>query len=166
MGEGRLAGAGDAGEADEKAEREVGVEFLQVVAGRAVDFDLGFGGLAALLRDGDGAGAVEPRQSAGDGRWWMGDGRWKTFGGSLAFLWHVELLTWNFALKDQRPAVLAGPGADVDELVGGAHDGFLVLDDDQGVALVAEAVHHADEALDVAGVEADGGFVEDEQGVC
>jgi hypothetical protein len=40
-----------------------------------------------------------------------------------------------------------------------------VLDDDQGVALVAEAVHHADEALDVAGVEADGGFVEDEQGV-
>ena len=44
------------------------------------------------------------------------------------------------------------------------HDGLFVFDDDEGVALVAEAVHDADEALDVAGVEADGGFVEHEQG--
>jgi hypothetical protein len=35
---------------------------------------------------------------------------------------------------------------------------------DQGVSLVAEAVHDADEAVDVARVEADGGFVEDEEG--
>ena len=49
-------------------------------------------------------------------------------------------------------------------MVGGAHDGLLVLDDDEGVALVAEAVHDADEAVDVARVEADGGFVEDEEG--
>jgi hypothetical protein len=40
---------------------------------------------------------------------------------------------------------------------------LLVLDDNEGVALVAEAVHDADESVDVARVEADGGFVEDEQ---
>jgi hypothetical protein len=49
-------------------------------------------------------------------------------------------------------------------VVGGEHDGLLVLDDDKGVALVAEAVHDADEAVDVARVEADGGLVEDEEG--
>ena len=68
------------------------------------------------------------------------------------------------ALVDDVAAVLSRAGAEVDEVVGGAHDGFLVLDDDEGVALVAEAVHDADEALDVAGVEADGGFVEHEEG--
>ena len=38
-----------------------------------------------------------------------------------------------------------------------------MFDNDQGVSLVAEAVHDADEAVDVAGVEADGGLVEDEE---
>ena len=37
VGEGGFAGAGNAGEADEEAERDVGVEFLEVVAGRAAD---------------------------------------------------------------------------------------------------------------------------------
>ena len=64
---------------------------------------------------------------------------------------------------DELAAVFAGAGAEIDEGVGGAHHGFLVFDDDQGVALVAELVHHADEAFDVAGVQADGGFVEDEE---
>ena len=50
-------------------------------------------------------------------------------------------------------------------MIGGAHDGFLVLDDEECVAAVAQAFHDADEAADVAGVEADGGFVEDEEGV-
>jgi hypothetical protein len=52
--------------------------------------------------------------------------------------------------------------SEVDEVVSGLHDGLFVLDDDEGVALVAEAVHDADEVLDVAGVEADGGFIEHE----
>ena len=50
------------------------------------------------------------------------------------------------------------------EVVGGAHDGFLVFDDDEGVALVAKSVHDTDEPVDVAGVETDGRFVEDEKG--
>ena len=62
-------------------------------------------------------------------------------------------------------AFVASAGADFDDVIGGAHDGFLVLDDEEGVAAVAQAFHDADEAADVAGVEADGGFVEDEEGV-
>ena len=69
------------------------------------------------------------------------------------------------AAEDEFAAVFAAPGADVDEVVGGADDGFLVLDDEEGVALVAEAVHDVDEASDVARVEADAGFVEDEERV-
>ncbi len=68
-------------------------------------------------------------------------------------------------MVDQFAAVFAGAGADVEEVVGGPHDGFLVFDDDEGVALVAEAVHDADQGVDVTRMKADGGFVEDEEGV-
>jgi hypothetical protein len=37
VGEGGLAGAGDAGEAEEEAEREIGVELFEVVAGGSLD---------------------------------------------------------------------------------------------------------------------------------
>ena len=50
VGEGGFAGAGDAGEADEEAEREIDVEFLEVVAGGAADGEEFFGGLAAGVR--------------------------------------------------------------------------------------------------------------------
>ena len=65
VGEGGLAGAGNAGEAEEEAEREVGVEFAEVVAGGAADGEELFGGLAAGFRDGDGFLAGEPGKSAG-----------------------------------------------------------------------------------------------------
>ncbi len=64
VGEGGLAGAGDAGEAEEEAEREIGVEFLQVMAGGAADLDELLGGFAAGFRNGNGFLAGEPRQSA------------------------------------------------------------------------------------------------------
>ena len=69
-------------------------------------------------------------------------------------------------MVDDVAAVASGTGAEVDEVVGSLHHGLFVLDDDKGVSLVAEAVHDADEALDVAGVEADGGLVENEQRAC
>ena len=65
VGKGGLAGTGDAGEAEEEAERDVGIEFLQVVAGGSFDGENLFGGLAAGGGDGDGALAGEPGQSAG-----------------------------------------------------------------------------------------------------
>jgi hypothetical protein len=49
-------------------------------------------------------------------------------------------------------------------VVGGADDVGVVLDDEDGVAEVAEGVEDADELGGVAGVEADGGLVEDVEG--
>jgi hypothetical protein len=41
----------------------------------------------------------------------------------------------------------------------GLHDGLFVLDNDKCVSLIAESVHDADEAVNIAWVKADGGLV-------
>ena len=46
-----------------------------------------------------------------------------------------------------------------------AHDRLLVLDDEHGVAAIAQALHHADELAHVAGMQADARLVEHEEGV-
>ena len=66
-------------------------------------------------------------------------------------------------MKDDVAAMRSRRRTNVDEVVCGLHDGLLVLDNDQGVSLVAEAMHDADEAVDVSRVQADGGLVEDEE---
>jgi len=68
-------------------------------------------------------------------------------------------LIGRIPLEGDLAAVLSGLGAHVDEVVGLVHDGFVVLDDDEGVPFVAEVVHDFGEAVDVAVVEADGGFI-------
>jgi hypothetical protein len=60
-------------------------------------------------------------------------------------------------------AAAAGFGADFDDVVGGADHGLVVFDDDDGVAGVGERADDRDEAVDVARVEADAGFIEDEE---
>ena len=62
---------------------------------------------------------------------------------------------------DDVAAVRAGAGADVDQVVGGADAVLVVLDHEDGVADVAQAVERADQARVVALVQADGGLVED-----
>ena len=57
--------------------------------------------------------------------------------------------------------MLAGAGADVDDVVGRAHGLLVVLDDEHGVAEVAQAQQRVDEAPVVALVQADAGLVED-----
>ena len=52
-------------------------------------------------------------------------------------------------------AVLAGTGTDVEHAVGGLHDLGIVLDDDQRVAGIAQPLHDADDAADVARMQAD-----------
>ena len=51
------------------------------------------------------------------------------------------------ALGDDFSAVLAGLGADVEDPVGFGGDDHVVLDDDDGVAFIDEAVKDVDEAL-------------------
>ena len=65
------------------------------------------------------------------------------------------------ALGDDLAAGVAGFGAEVEDPVGLGGDGHVVLDDDDGVAFVDEAVEDVDEAADVLVVEADGGFLDE-----
>ena len=64
-------------------------------------------------------------------------------------------------LGHHAPAVRARAGAQVHQVVGRAHDVRVVLDDEHGVAQVAQAPQDAHEALRVAGVEPRGGLVQD-----
>jgi hypothetical protein len=63
--------------------------------------------------------------------------------------------------EENAAAVVAGAGAQVDDPVGVGHDGLVVLDDDDGLAGVHQAVEEGEEVLDVGEVEAGGGLVED-----
>ncbi len=57
-------------------------------------------------------------------------------------------------------AVDAGAGADVDDVVGGQDRVLVVLDDDHGVAEVAQVPQRGEQAVVVALVQADGRLVE------
>ena len=140
MDERGFAGAGDAGDAAEEAEGDVDVDAAEVVDACAGEFEVLAAGLAAVFGDGDGEAAGEI--FAGDGVWVRGD-----------FV--------DGAGGEEMAAEFAGAGAEVEEMVGGADDVGVVLDDEDGVAEVAEVFHDADELGGVAGVEADAGLVED-----
>ena len=62
---------------------------------------------------------------------------------------------------DDLAAVLACAGADVDDVIGRLDGRFVVLDDDQRIADVAEADERLDQPVVVALMQADGGLVED-----
>ena len=141
--EGGFARTGNSRDGAEDAEREFNREVFDVVVGDAFEGDVA-GGRAAFFRDGDG---FFSREVVG------GEGVFR--GGEII----------GGAAVEEVSARAAAAGADVHEFVGSADDGFLVLDDEEGVALVAEAAEDFDEARGVAGVKAHAGFVEDEEGV-
>ena len=58
------------------------------------------------------------------------------------------------------PAANARPGAEIDDVIGRPHRVFVVLDDDHRVALVAEPGERFQQAVVVAGVQADRRLVE------
>ena len=64
-------------------------------------------------------------------------------------------------MEDKFSTRLPVAGAEVHDLVGGAHDGGFVLDDDDGVPEVAQALEDGDEARGVARVQAHARLVED-----
>ena len=69
----------------------------------------------------------------------------------------------NRAGGDDVSAANARPGAKIDDMVGGPHRVFVVLDDDHRVALVAEPGERFQQAVVVAGVQADRRLVKDVQ---
>ncbi len=69
-------------------------------------------------------------------------------------------LGWG-AFGDDVAAQPSCAGAEVEHVVGVADGVFVVLDDENGVAEVAQPFEGLDEAVVVALVQADGGLVED-----
>ena len=63
---------------------------------------------------------------------------------------------------DDGAAVLAGAGAEFQEVVGAADDVQVVFDEPDGVAAVHQGVEQAEDVPDVLRVEAVGGFIDDE----
>ncbi len=66
----------------------------------------------------------------------------------------------ELALGDDHAAVLAGPGTDVDDVIGYPNRFFVMLDHDERVADIAEAHQCFDQLLVVPLMEADRGLVE------
>ena len=128
------------GDGAEQAQRDPHVDVLEVVLGDPLDEDLA-GRLAPLLGDRD--------QRECRARNWPGQ--------RLGIGLHLR----RRALGDDVPAVLAGPGAHVDHVIGRAHRPLVVLDHDHRVPEVAQALQRADQPLVVALVQADRRLVED-----
>ena len=64
------------------------------------------------------------------------------------------------AFVNDLPAEFARRRADVQDVIGGAHHLSVMLDDQHGVADVAQVMQQANQALAVARVQADGGLVQ------
>ena len=142
MDERALARAGDAGDAGEDAEGDADVDVLEVVLVGVADLEEGLRRRPPRGRQGDlllaadvlGRERVAAAEEARPG-----------------------------AGEDDLAAGLAGARAHVDDVLGGPDDVGVVLDDDDRVADVLERLEDLDEAVVVAGVEADRGLVEDEE---
>ena len=65
------------------------------------------------------------------------------------------------ALEDHLATLATGTRTDVDDVVGMEHHVAVVLDDNDGIAQVAQLLQRTDEAVVVALVQSDGGLVED-----
>jgi len=136
--EGALARARHASDDGEGAEGEGGIDLLEVVAaGAAQQEGRAVGGAAA---GGQGDRLLAAEVAGGQRR------RGEEFRGA--------------ALGDQSTALAAGAGADLDEVIGPGHRVGVVLDHEDGVALIAQAHQGVQQAVLVAGVQADAGLVE------
>jgi hypothetical protein len=83
-------------------------------------------------------------------------------GGCVGALNRGDLL--GGAVGDDASTTFAALGAEIEDVVGVADDVEVVLDDDDGVAEVSEAVQDFEELADVVEVEAGGGLVEEVEG--
>jgi hypothetical protein len=139
-----FAGPGHAGDNGHHAQRKVGGDVAQVVRGRVLHAEPAAGERTGrfVLRgprdDVDLAGKILAGDGAGVGHHLGGCAR----GHDVA-------------------AVLAGARPQIEQVIRRAHGVFVVLDDEDGVAQVAQLLQRGDQALVVALVQPDGGLVED-----
>ena len=139
--EGAFAAAGDAGDAGKETERQFEVDVFQVVTAGAIEVQQALV-VARGARGGHGDIFTAREVFAGEGIRMDTD-----FGGG--------------ALRGDGAAVDARTRADVNDVIGSSDGVFVVFDDDDGVAEVAQAQEAFKQAGVVALVQADGGFVKD-----
>ena len=65
----------------------------------------------------------------------------------------------NRALRNHRAAVRARGRAHFHQIIGGAQDARVVVDHHHGIPVGNQIVHHAQKAVNVGGMQADGGLV-------
>ena len=135
----RLARAADAGDDRQGPEREARVDALQVEAASTVDLEEAAVAGAALV--GRGHLQLTAQESPGRG---VGRGHVRRSPG-----------------RDHLAAVSAGTGTDVDQPVGRAQGGLVVLDHDDRIADVTQLLESAEQPSVVSRVQADRGLVED-----
>ena len=131
--------AGNARHDGEQAERQFKIHILQIIRFAAEDANEFAVRRAALGRHGNFqfAAQIAPRQRIG-----------------------VLLDFFRAALGDQMPARVARAGAEVHHVVGAANGFLIVLDDEHGVAQVAQFFERGNQAVVVARVQADGRLVQ------
>src|SRR6266404_6945767 len=137
-----LAGAGHAGDDREHPKRKRDIDVFQIVGAGAENLNRFAVGAAAFFGNGDFGGTTQIL---------TGEGFRRVF----------DLL--RLALGDEVAAGVARAGAEVDNEIGAADGVFIVFDDEDGVAKIAKMFERAEEAIVVAGVEADAGLVKDVQ---
>ena len=137
--QGRLAGAGNAGDAGEQAERDLDVDAVQVVAG-GLQHAQAFAPAPAFGRH---------RNPPLAGQVLAGEGR----GGALDVR--------RRAGRHHPAAVDTGAGAQIDHVVGAADGALVVFHHHHRVAQIAQALERAQQARVVALMQADRGLVED-----
>src|SRR5215470_1913020 len=117
--QGRFTPAGDTRDAGEQSERDLCGDVLEVVTARTDQSELAPRIDLAPLRDLDEAHAIEilPGERVGVGHDLFGR-----------------------ALSDNPPAMDPSPGADIDDVVGGADRVLVVLDHDHSIAQIAQAL--------------------------
>ncbi len=129
-----------AGDADERAERNLDVDVLQIVVRGADDPQ-------PLARRADGA-ASGFRSARSPDRYLPGQAA--RLVGDLV----------GVPVGDHLAAAHARAGAEVDDVIGGPHRVFVVLDDDHRVAHVAQLRERVEQPVVVARVQADRRLVE------
>src|SRR4051794_23385556 len=72
-------------------------------------------------------------------------------------------MSWS-PLDDELASAASGAGAKLNEPIGFFHDLQIVLDDDYGVALIAQALQHPDQSLRVRRVQSDRWLIQHVQG--
>src|SRR5215210_6422050 len=143
LDERRLAASGNPSHGDEEAERNLDLETAQVVLARALDADHATPVRRATHRRNrnfDLTAQVAP---------------------SDRFFVRPHFLDGAFG--DNETAVLSGSGTEIDQVIGGLHRLLVVLDDDDGVAEIAQLSQSVQQPGIVALVQSDRRLVEDVQ---